>query len=107
MNVPLRQPNEQVISRREGSRSPSPRAGPCLDGLLAKQSWLEKDQAHENRPEGQGQAPYYSRGHIIKTLIFFASMETFSRVTYRTVLCMGFGRDGAINGVNLRICWVR
>lgn len=57
MNKLLRQPDEQVISISEGSHPPSPWAGPCLDGLLAKRSWLEKDQAHEDTPEGQGKAP--------------------------------------------------
>lgn len=77
--------NEQVISINEGSHPPSPWAGPSLSGLLAKpssdleQRQLEKDQAHKDSPEGQGQALYYSRGCIMKNFIFFASVETFNK----------------------------
>lgn len=63
-----------------------------------EESWLEKDQAHDDRPEGQGQVPYYSRGRVMKNFILFVSVVTFNRVSYEIAMCMEFSRAGAVNG---------
>lgn len=51
---------------------------------------MEKDEAHDDRPEGQGQVPYYSRGRVMKNFVFFASAVTFNIASYEIVMCMEF-----------------